>query len=127
MKYTQETFKKIIEKHPEITPDVPDNRTFCRVSLPYVLQQQKDGSYIALNRNYKPVGFLIEKWVEYAEYPIAVHFKCLREDTIEKLSAQERFDGDIYLYNDGCVPTRRKKHMTAYLEKLAILTKLKVY
>ena len=85
---------------------------FRRICLPYVLQQQKDGSYIALNRNYKPIGF---------------RFKGLSPDMIRKLSIQAHTDGDIYLYDDGCVPTRRKKHMTAYLEKLAMLMKLDVY
>jgi len=100
---------------------------FRRICLPYVLQQQKDGSYIALNRNYKPIGFRIEKWVDYDAYPIGFRFKGLSPDMIRKLSIQAHTDGDIYLYDDGCVPTRRKKHMTAYLEKLAMLMKLDVY
>jgi hypothetical protein len=45
---------------------------FRRICLPYVLQEQKDGSYIALNRNYKPIGFRIEKWVDYAAYPMGI-------------------------------------------------------
>ena len=100
---------------------------FRRICLPYVLQEQKDGSYIALNRNYKPIGFRIEKWVDYAAYPISFRFKGLSPDMIEKLSVNRPFNGDIYLYDDGCVPTRRKKYMTVYLEKLAMLMKLEVY
>jgi len=127
MKNTQETYKKIIEKHPEITPDVSGNRKFCRLNLPYVLQEQEDGSYIALNRNYKPIGFRSEKWVDYGAYPIAFRFKDLSPDMIEKLSVNRPFNGDIYLYDDNCVPTDGKRHMTAYMEKLAILMKLGVY
>lgn len=117
---TPETYKKIIEKHPEITPDVPDNRKFCRISLPYVLQKQKDGSL-------KPIGFLSDKWVEYAEYPIRVRFKGLTPEMIGKISIQGHTEGDIYLYDDNCVPTSGKRNMTAYLGKLAILIKLEVY
>jgi hypothetical protein len=32
----------------------------------------------------------------------------------------------IYLYNDGCVPTRSPDAMAAYLEKLQILASLRV-
>ena len=99
---------------------------FRRVALPYVLQKQKDGSYIALNRYYKPIGFRTEKWVEYDEYPIAFHFKHLEAETIRKLSIVERTDGDIYLYDDGSVPTRKKSYMKAYTERLAILMQLQV-
>jgi hypothetical protein len=80
-----------------------------------------------LNRNYKPIGFRTDRWVDYGEYPISVRFKDLKVAEIRQLSIQERPDGDIYLYDDNCVPTDGKRHMSAYLEKLAILMKLEVY
>jgi len=46
-----------------------------------------------MDRNYKPIGFLSEKWVDYGA------------DTIRKLSIQAHTEGDIYLYDDNCVPT----------------------
>lgn len=101
---------------------------FRSISLPYVLKRQKDGSYLALNRKYKPIGFITDQLVQYEEYPIAHHFVRLSEKTIQKLAVGGKPDGEsIYLYNDGCVPTRSRKNMMAYLEKLAILMKLGVY
>jgi hypothetical protein len=104
-----------------------DATAFGYISLPYVLQQQRDGSYLVLNRKYKPIGFLTDEWVKYEKYPIAHHFVRLDEETIEKLSIPESRDGDIYLYKDTSTPTIGKKNMTAYLEKLGILMKLDVY
>ena len=124
---TPERLKKIIEKHPEITPDVSGNRKFCRISLPYVLQEQEDGSYTALNRNYKPIGFRTDRWVDHRAYPIGFRFRRLSADTIRKLSIQEHAKGDIYLYDDNCVPTDGKRKMTAYLQRIAILMKMEVY
>jgi hypothetical protein len=89
---------------------------FRAISLPYVLRRQEDGSYLVLNRKYKPIGFLTDEWVDYENYPIAHHF--VRE-TIEKLAIPGSRYGDIYLYNDGSIPTIGKK--------LAILMKLDVY
>lgn len=101
---------------------IEDRTSFQRFSLPYVLQEQPDGSHIALNRNYKPIGFRhVEKRVDYAAYPISFRFKDLSPDTIRQLSIQGHSKGDIYLYKDSCVPILGKKHMKAYLEKLAIL------
>ncbi len=100
---------------------------FRRIFFPYVLQEQKDGSYIALNRNYKPVGLLSEKWVDYGAYPIGFRFKGLTPEMIRQLSIQARTDGDIYLYDDNCVPTSGKRNMKAYLGKLAILMGEEVY
>jgi hypothetical protein len=100
---------------------------FRATSLPYGLQRQEDGSYLVLNRMYKPIGFLTDERVKYEEYPIAHHFVRLDEQTIEKLSIPGSRDGDIYLYNDGSTPTIGRRNMKAYLEKLAILMKLDVY
>jgi hypothetical protein len=46
---------------------------------------------------------------------------------IRQLSIQAHADGDIYLYDDNCVPTDGGKSMKAYLGKLAILMKLEAY
>ena len=66
------------------------------------------------------------KQVDYESYPVAVKLK-LAPKTIQKLSWNGSDDPvKIYLYDDGCIPTDSTKHMTAYLDKIALLAKVKV-
>ena len=97
------------------------------VHLPYCLERLEDGRYVILNREYKPIGFKTSSWIDYEKYPIAVKFKRLTAKTAEKISARASGNlKEIYLYNDGCVPTRSAKNMEAYLKRLEILAKLKL-
>lgn len=97
------------------------------IILPYCLIRQADGRYVITNREYKPLGFMTEKWVDYAQHPIAYRIKGLTEKKAAQLSARGEAKLDrIYLYNDGCVPTHSKQDMQAYLERLAVLASLKV-
>lgn len=99
---------------------------FRSVHLPYCLMRQDDGSYVVLNREYKPIGFKTENWVDYEKYPIAVKIKGLTARTAAKISYKGSTDLDaIYLYNDGCIPTRSAKNMREYLNRLDILAKLR--
>ena len=41
-----------------------------RVIFPYVLKKQKNGSYLPLNRRYKPLGFVTYETVKYEMFPI---------------------------------------------------------
>lgn len=96
------------------------------VFLPYCLKKQADGRYVVLNRDYKPLGFVTRNEVEYAKYPILAKLR-IRPATAAKLS----FKGDpnvnaIFLYSDGSVPTQSAAHMRAYLERLALLAKLRI-
>lgn len=82
---------------------------------------------MALNRDYKPVGFMTDDSIDYGKYPIAVGIRRLGP----KLAAKVSFNGNedlrcIYLYNDGCKPDSSAKAMQDYLRRLAILAKLKV-
>jgi len=100
-----------------------DFRTY---HLPYCLEKLADGKYVVLNRKYKPIGFYTTKQVDYESYPVAVKLK-LAPKTIQKLSWNGSDDPvKIYLYDDGCIPTDSTKHMTAYLDKIALLAKVKV-
>jgi hypothetical protein len=95
--------------------------------LPYCIQKQRDGRYMVLNREYKPVGFWTREWVDYTSGPFLVKIKGLTKRTVASIS----FNGDtsldrIYLYNDGCIPTRSAKHMTAYLKRLGRIAKYKI-
>jgi hypothetical protein len=88
--------------------------------MTYCLKRLSDGSYIALNRDYKPLGFARQPLVDYETAPGRFKFKrALRAAQITALS----FDGNtsaerIYLYNDGCVPTASAAHWHAYSARL---------
>lgn len=93
---------------------------FRQVFLPYCLQRQEDGSYVVLNRRYKPVGITRTDWVDYAQYPVSVKLKrALSAAQIAALDCEGRTNLDrIYLYNDGCVPTDGAAHWGAYSDRL---------
>lgn len=98
------------------------------VHLPYCLKRQADGSYVFLNREYKPIGFKTAEYVpDYSAYPVCVRLPGLRAATAAKLSYNGSSDLEtIYLYDDGCVPTDSPRYMKAYADKLERLAKLKV-
>ena len=92
--------------------------------LIYCLNRLPDGSYIALNRDYKPLGFPRQPFVEYETAPGRFKFKrALSQDQIAALSYKGDTSAErIYLYNDGCVPTRSAsawRDYSARLERLA--------
>lgn len=100
--------------------------SFRSLFLPYCIQQIEENKYVVLNREYKPLGFKTNKIVKYEDYPIVVEIKGLTKSIISKISHNGNEDvGNIYLYDDGCVPTASQKNMEKYLERLAILAKLK--
>ena len=99
---------------------------FRCIHLPYCIKKLPDGNHIVLNRDYKPIGFRTSACLDYEAYPVGVKFKRLTAKTVEKLSYKGSVDADaIYLYNDGCIPTESEKNMREYLERLAVLAKLK--
>lgn len=97
-----------------------------RLLFPYCLQRQPDGSYVALNRKYKPLGFMTSDWVQYEAQPIGFKFARLQPATIRALSWNGKEEhAAIFLYSDGCAPFRRSKADTlAYLERLEKLAGL---
>ena len=98
-----------------------------RIAFPYCIEKQEDGSYVVLNREYKPIGFLTEERLDYGKYPIGIRFKGLKEETIRKISVDgDQSDRAIYLYGDGSKPTQNEKNMRDYLERLSVLMSLKV-
>ncbi|QSV55098.1 MAG: hypothetical protein HEP80_15660 [Dolichospermum sp. UKL201] len=100
---------------------------FRAVFLPYCLQKQPDEKYAVLNRRYKPLGFNTREHIEYEDYPICVKLKGIGSATAAKLSWNCDSNTDIiYLYNDGCFPTKSSEDMKNYLKRLEILAKLKV-
>lgn len=95
--------------------------------FPYCLDRQEDGSYVLLNRNYKPIGFMSDEWVNYDEHPVGVNIKGLTPNIAAGLDARGREELDrIYLYNDGYIPTDSAESMQAYLARLAKLMALRI-
>ncbi|MCX7067482.1 MAG: hypothetical protein NTW85_07305 [Methylococcales bacterium] len=96
------------------------------VYFPYCIEKQEDGSWLILNRNYKPVGFNTSEHIIYSDYPVSVKLKGLGKETLKKLSwnDKEELGNRIYLYNDGCIPTSSPQAMSAYLKKIEVLLKL---
>ena len=103
------------------------SKDFRSVYLPYCIKKQDDGSFIVLNRNYKPLGFNSLDTVVYEDYPISAKIKGLTIVTIKKLAwngiMQNNF---IFLYNDEGIPTKSKANMDKYLERLQILASYKI-
>ena len=98
--------------------------SLLRTHFVYCIDQQPDGSYVLLNRRYKPVGFTVEprEHVEYGEFPVAMKLKGLTA----KLAAQLSWNGSddrarVYLYHDGSHPFIGPEHMAAYLKRLHLL------
>lgn len=103
-------------------------REFRESFLIYCLELLPDGTYIALNRQYKPIGFTSRDRVEYETAPGRFQFKsALSEVEVGLLS----FNGDsnakrIQLYNDGCIPTDNPSFWIAYSERLERLARYQV-
>jgi len=95
--------------------------------FPYCLDRQEDGSYVLLNRNYKPIGFMTESWVNYEEHPVGVMLKGMTAKLAAELDIRGRDNLDrIYLYSDGSTPTGSQEDMQAYLGRLTKIMSLKI-
>ena|ERR1035437_6183178 len=100
---------------------------FRSVHLPYCIHKTENGKYVVLNREYKPLGFKTGDFIDYKDYPILVEFKGLTPAKIIKISYNGDSDNkNIYLYNDGCIPTLSKNDMDNYLKRLELLSKLQL-
>lgn len=100
---------------------------FRATILPYCLKKLEDGSYVVLNRHYKPVGFKNSERLNYNDYPVCHKMKGINKKTAASIS----FCNDdnlemIYLYNDACVPTNSTENMNKYLSLLSKLAKYKI-
>lgn len=101
---------------------------FRSVFLIYCLQRLPDGSYIALNRKYKPLGQAGAAWVDYETAPGRFKFKrALSAAQVVAISWNGNPDAErVFLYNDGCVPTDSAADWAAYSARLQRLAGLKV-
>lgn len=101
-------------------------RLMRQLIFPYALMRNNDGSFTAVNRLYKPLGFDASEHVNYSDYPINHKFKGVGEATLRKLAWNGNIEGNIMLYSDACAPFANDKDTKAYLKRLEILAKLKV-
>lgn len=103
-------------------------REFREVFLVYCLQLLPDGSYIALNRRYKPLGNAGADWVDYETAPGRFKFKrALTAAQVARLSYKGDAEAErIYLYGDGCVPTASAADWQDYSARLGQLSGYKV-
>lgn len=100
---------------------------FRAICLPYCLQKQTNGSYIALNREYLPLGFNDRGSVSFNDLPVSTSYKGISATLAKKLSHKGDDDlENIYLYNDGSNPVLSDSNMAAYFKRLSLLAKLKV-
>ena len=100
---------------------------FRIIALPYCLKRMDDGTYIILNRLYKPLGFDTMKYLNYEDYPICHRIKGINKKTASTLSFCNSDNTDmIYLYGGGCVPTDSSENMRKYLEKIERLAKYQI-
>ncbi|MBC8316511.1 MAG: hypothetical protein H8E41_01300 [Desulfobulbaceae bacterium] len=108
----------------------------ARVYFPYCLDKQKDGSWVFLNRLYKPVGFNTQpqEWIEYRDYPVSIFLEDISDDLIREIAGCDKdvwTDDDhqvtrIYLYGDMSDPTRSEEDMKRYMGRLESVMKLKL-
>src|ERR1700686_1260108 len=89
--------------------------------LPYIIYQNQDGSYLFLNRHYKPAGMVPnpEDWVDYEACSQRFLVRGLTPEIAAKISGRGLPDaGWITLYHDGCRPQDSSKNLSQYLKRL---------
>lgn len=101
-----------------------DTKEFRWWFMPYCLEEVSPDRYVVLNRGYKPLGIVTEKWVDYNLYAVQIKITA-------NIAKSLSIHGDantrkIYLYDDATVPTSGAKNMKKYLEILEKLSKYNV-
>lgn len=89
--------------------------------LPYCLVEKGPNSQILLNRQYKPVGFMDDIWVDYEEFP---HLRTqLKEEQLWAMSHPKAASPGFFYY-DGDSPWQGRAEAEAYLARLKIAQSL---
>jgi len=99
--------------------------------LPYCLERAADGSWLVLNRNYKPVGATSKDWIDYEAAPGRLKIDGRSIEAIAR--AMHNVDRDeagkpmrMWLYDDRVQPGKDAASMSAYMQRLAKLANTKV-
>lgn len=99
---------------------------FRSIYFPYCLMRQKDGRYLVLNREYKPIGFNTIEHIDYENYPISAKIKGITKKVAIELSISKSNNLEqIFLYDDATNPSTNSKNLKAYLKKLEKLANFK--
>jgi len=94
-----------------------------RYFLPYVILLLSDGSYIFLNRFYKPAGMMSRHgdWVDYEACSPRFTVRGLTPEIASKISVRGSADVRwITLYDDGCRPQDNDKNRRAHFQRLKL-------
>lgn len=80
----------------------------------------QDGSYLPLNRAYKPIGTM--EWVDYEAAPSYQRLSLTREQLLAiDQHGRPDPDGTAFLYDDSTFPGSSDKAWDAYLDRLTAL------
>lgn len=102
-------------------------RNIRHLLFPYGMERNADGSWTFFNRKYKPVGVVEDGWAEWDDPRHKVFLKGLTPAKLARLDIDGAGDGErIYFYSDATHPDQSAKDLSAYLDKLQILLKLKI-
>lgn len=100
---------------------IVDPEEMDRFLLPYVIFQDLDGTFLLLNRFYKPCGTVCHArdWVDYATSTQRFRVRGLTPEIAARISVK----GDpgiswITLYHDGCRPQDSNKNRCALFKRL---------
>ncbi len=117
---------------------------FFRINLPYGIEKNDKGEWLAFNREFVPIGWnekhtgqSISAEDSYAELPIRTKYKNATEKILKQLideTSAEEYDAQgnikrIFLYEDGTNPVNynTKENWDTYLKKIKILSQLNNY
>lgn len=116
---------------------------FFRINLPYGIAQNKDGEWMAFNREYMPLGYNSTTYkrtpgISYLESPIYTKFRGITEKFLYELVDEPNHVSKdengvirfVFLYNDRTNPTNssgpNKELWDNYFAKLKKLSNLSV-
>lgn len=80
--------------------DIALQDRWFRYHMPYALQRLDDKTWLPLNRNYKPLGYLLKAHVEYADYR-AQAMRFVTDPRTFKDIWTAANDDILFMYNDG--------------------------
>ncbi len=115
---------------------------FFRINLPYGIAKNEDGSWMAFNREYMPLGYndydyKLNPGTSYMELPIYTHYKKMTDKFLIGLADsensielnEEKEIVRVFLYHDGTNPTNfdTPTNWKNYFDKLKRLARLSVF
>lgn len=99
--------------------------------FPYCIQKTKDGKWLILNRNYKPLGSTGKEWVDYDNHPDRMPINSRAIAELRKLAVYDIPDkpddpGVFFFYKDGSMPTASDSDWQRYSKILQLLAGAKL-